>query len=455
MHGGPVTVDSPVRLPRVSPLTEITHLPGEFGEKIQASPRLASSSLAVPWDTSEKEDPGTAADFFVTYDGGFVLRPRDARRHPFEFKVGGRLQIRHVGFTSDVDSWTDRAGVTRAVRDRNHFELERVRLLFMGFAFSPQWEYFLQLDGDTDERETVEAFDYWWTYRGTSGVQAGLGMRRLPASRQWILSSAFSRLADRPMATDFFRPDRSIGVWLNRKFDSKFFAEVMLANGFRSNGLTPLEMNLDPTVLGTAYWDPWGDFGEQITDWENHARPVIRVGNSAAFASQSRQSEDGGPLPESTFVRLSDGTRLTDLGALQPGRTVTDFDLWLYTVDFAVKYRGFSFNAEFYFRWLNSLRDAAGGPFQNIFDRGFFMEGGYFLIPRTLDVNVRYSQIDGPFGTAEEYGVGIDWFPTQSPRLRFAWDITVLDGSPLDNSSSEIRVGDDGVLFRTQVDTFF
>ena len=39
--------------------------------------------------------------------------------------------------------------------------------------------------------------------------------------------------------------------------------------------------------------------------------------------------------------------------------------------------------------------------------------------------------------------------------MKVSFDVTVLDGSPLNNNSSDILVGDDGVLFRTQFQAEF
>ena len=55
--------------------------------------------------------------------------------------------------------------------------------------------------------------------------------------------------------------------------------------------------------------EPWGDFGAGFSDFEQHDRPVMRVGSAFTY---NRQDADptGDPGPEQTLIRLSDGTRL-------------------------------------------------------------------------------------------------------------------------------------------------
>ena len=90
-----------------------------------------------------------------------------------------------------------------------------------------------------------------------------------------------------------------------------------------------------------------------------------------------------------------------------------------------------------------------------LFQRGFYVEGGHFLIPQKLDVNVRYSQVSGLYGNASEYAAGFNWYPLDTRRMKVSFDATVLDGSPLQNTTSDILVGDSGTLLRTQVQAEF
>ena len=387
--------------------------------------------------------------FIADYDHGFTFRPINPKKKPFELRINGWIQFRHLAFARDVTTWIDNAGVPRPVRSRNHFEMERARLVFSGYAIDQRLTYFLQLDGDTDDGERVDFFDYWWGWQCNDRFQVQLGKRKVPASRQWLLGARYTRLVDRPMACDFFRPNRTTGVFGVGRIGKRGHYEVMAGNGYNTSNLSPDGVNNRFSFAFTNYWDCGGDFGDQLTDFECRCKPLSRFGHSFVFSPQSG-IRNGNPLPESDVVRMTDGTQLTQLGALAPGVTVSIYDTYLYTIDLATKYRGWSVNAELFLRWFEDIRGDAVLPVRNLFQRGFYVEGGRFLVPRKLDFNFRYSQVNGLFGNSSEYAAGFNFYPKHNPHLKISFDVTQLDGSPVDSRGSEVRVGDDGTLFRTQ-----
>lgn len=90
-----------------------------------------------------------------------------------------------------------------------------------------------------------------------------------------------------------------------------------------------------------------------------------------------------------------------------------------------------------------------------LLQRGFYVEGGRFLIPQKLDVNFRYSQVRGLLGGGSVYAAGINRYPLASHRMKLSFDVTELDGSSLINTAPDILVGDDGTLFRLQFQAEF
>ena len=64
-----------------------------------------SAEFAEPPAVEPRETPQ------VGYDKGFYLRYSDAQARSFELKMNARIQLRHVAFSRDDQSWTDQAGV--------------------------------------------------------------------------------------------------------------------------------------------------------------------------------------------------------------------------------------------------------------------------------------------------------------------------------------------------------
>ncbi len=388
------------------------------------------------------------------YDEGFFIRPFNPQDTPHELVINGRIQFRHVGFDRDVDFWTDNGGTTRPVRSRNYFDTERARLYFKGTAFDPRLTYFLHLDGDTDGREFVDFFDYWWAWKFSDALQVQLGKRKVAAVRNWLLPAWDTLLVDRPLANDFFRPSRTQGIWAVGQFGESGHYEAMVGNGYRTENTTISNQNNRFAFAGTQWWEPWGDFGTGYSDYECHRRAVIQFGHSFVYARQDGLL-NGEPLQEADFVRLTDGTVLDSEGALAPGVTVNEFNVTLYTIDLAMKYRGLSINAEIYNRWLQRLRGDGPLPLTKLYQSGYFVQGSYYLIPRTVYVAARVSRVNGLFGDHYEYAGGVNWYVYGNRNLKLTFDVTSLDGSPLNNTASDILVGDDGTLFRTQFQAMF
>ena len=424
----------------------------------------SESTYGVPLYAEFADDPSCTSSpnasaatsslkFDVDYDRGFLIKPFDPKRHPFQLKINAWVQVRHHALVRNAETWTDNAGVTRPIRQRNVFDIERARLTFGGTALDPRLTYFLQLDGDTDGRHTVDFFDYWWSWKFDDAFRVQFGKRKVSASRQWLLGARDTRFVDRPMANDFFRPDRTIGVFGLGKIGDTGHYEFMVGNGYRTSNLPTEDIDNRFTFAFSNHFDPHGDFGKQIVDYAGTRDSLLRIGHSFVYSPQAGDAF-GTPLGEADFVRLSDGTRLTATGAIS-GVTVVRFDLYFYGVDLAWKWRGWSVNSEVFFRWIQNMQGTGSLSSSKLFQRGFYVEGGHFLIPQKLDVNVRYSQVSGLYGNASEYAAGFNWYPLDTRRMKVSFDATVLDGSPLQNTTSDILVGDNGTLLRTQVQAEF
>jgi hypothetical protein len=401
-----------------------------------------------------RESRPVVPDWTVGYDSGFFIRPADEESNPFELRVNGRMQFRHTGFARDITEWTDNAGVVRPVTNRNDFEIERGRLEFRGFFRDPNLQFFINLDSDTDDGHVVIFHDFWTNYKFNEAFDLHFGKAYVPGCRDWLNGSLRTRFTDRSMATTFFRPDRTLGIWALGEPSDKLFYRCMIGNGFNTSDLVPEQIDTRLVYAGST-WKDFGDYGQGYSDLEWHSAPAAQIGHSFTFAGSDGRDAVGRPLAEETFVRLSDGTRLTEVGALAPGVSVDHFDIYLYTADAAFKYRGFSFNVEYFLRWLQSLRGDGPLPVSRLFDHGYYAEAGYFLIRGKLELNGRISQVFGEFGNAQEYAGGVNWLINGTHNLKLTLDVTKLNHNPAGNTGPNLRPGDDGILVRTQLQAAF
>jgi hypothetical protein len=137
----------------------------------------------------------------------------------------------------------------------------------------------------------------------------------------------------------------------------------------------------------------------------------------------------------------------------------------LFAGDWAWKYRGWSFDMEYYFRQIERIRGVDNANPANpvlvslgdrvVYNHGFGMEGGYFLIPKRFEVNFRTSQIYGDYGPSREYAGGINWFRNGTHNYKWTFDATQIYGSAAQNSGPNYIAGVTGVLFRLQLQAAF
>ena len=384
--------------------------------------------------------------FYVDYDNGFVIRPFDKQVTPFELKFQGWMQLRYNGFHSE--------GPTPS---RNNLEIERGRMIFRGFAYDPNLQYFINIDADTDEQHVMKFHDFWFNYKFSDAFNLHGGKGKVAGSYTWYLGGRQFRLIDRDTATTFFRSDRTIGLWALGDFgeQDRWHYHALIGNGLRTADFTPGEVDDLIAASMMLWWDATGDYGQEFSDLEWHDELAVRTGQTFAWSNQNQGPEDS-VLPEARWVRLGNGTRLTDTGALAPGVTVTGFDYFLYSAFFLAKYQGWSANAEFYYRWINNFDTAGGGsPYGDLQAHGFYAEVGRMLCPKYLELVGRICGINTSFGDSWEYGAGINWFLDGTHNNKFQVDLLVLDDVPTSNSGPNYEVGQTGIMCRAQYQIAF
>ena len=365
-------------------------------------------------------------------DGFFIRSANNTEGIDFEMLISGRMQFRHTAFSDDGDGSDD----------RNDFEIERGRVMLRGHFFDPSLGYFVNMDADTDDSHDAKFMDFIVTYQMSDKIQFTAGKQKLPGSRDWLISSKITRFADRSAATTFFRPDRSVGVGVRGNPTENTFYSFMLGNslGGDQGDFVSTDWDTKMAFAGTAYWDVYGNYGVGYGDLTHHEDVALRIGNSISHTDMDASNETG-------FYRLIDGS-------LANATYTGGFDVWMYSVDAGMKYQGWSLNTEFFFRFIQDFDGSEAVDEVNNY--GAFTEAGYFIIPETLELIARISRINDQGGSpsSDEYAAGANLY-LDGYDLRLTFDVSVLDGTPANNSGPNFRTGDDGVMFRTQLEASF
>jgi hypothetical protein len=441
-----------------SPLTPLPSLPGPAA--MGAPPAILPPGPSAPISTPSGRTAAALANplpgsrMRVEYRDGFVLEPTDPNALPFQLKVNFHNQFRYIGFASEVRDWTDSAGIVRPVSDRNEFQWIRGWLQFSGYAFDPKFNYALYLDYNTVRSDVVNLLLYWLDYRFRPELDLFLGKTKVPVGREWIDSYSATLGPDRSMATTFFRPSISTGVWAQGRFENGFSYITMISDGFNTAAATFRDLDDQLSFSGSFAWEPLGAFGRTYSDLAWSETPVVRVGAGGIWSPQ-RGVQGDIQTGENAQVRLSDGTIITQRGALTPDVVLNRYNIQLYAIDAAFKYRGLVIGGEYFLRHIDHLGGTGPLSVSRLFDQGGYAQAGYFIRPERVELYARTSQVTGPYGSGSEWAGGLNYFIGGRPNLRFTFDVSKLNSSPADQERTNYRAGDTGVLFRAQLLSIF
>ena len=427
---------------------EVERIPAPVPEAWPAGGIAAPSGASRTGGDSNREE----SRFRVDYDNGFAILPVDPEETPFSLKIRNQNMFRYDGFSRASPSWTDSAGNVIPIDNSNYFGIPRGRLIFSGDALLPRLSYLLNIDYNSVTSQPIGFRAFWLGYRISKAFELYAGQSKVPGSREWI-ESAFAPLqsADRTMATTFFRPSLSQGVWVMGEPLDGFHYHAMMSNGFNTLNLIPEELNNRFAWSGSAWWEPRGEFGRGYSDLQHHDEAAVRLGGSYTFALGSG-SQAASDAVENSPVRLSDGTIITAPGALAPGVTLTSYDISLAAVDWAVKYRGLGLSMEIYFQDLLGLQGTSPLPITSTSAFGGFIKGGYFVVPQETEIYARSSYVTGAYGAGYEIGGGFNqFFLPAKDNLFFTCDFAWLEDSPAGQNRTGFVAGQTGLLVRAQI----
>ncbi len=347
------------------------------------------------------------------YKNGFYFETQDKN---FTMKINGRIQFRY--------SYEDRDNVhdEDEEQDDSSFRIRRARVKFSGYAykyFKYKIELALASTGTVDKSKAVELYDFWASYNKNPAASIQFGQWKVPWNRQRVVSSQNQQMIDRASSQDEFTMDRQIGIMLHGKlFNKKFEYYTGIFNGNARNQKE--NGNNEMLYIARVSWNPFGAYGKGIGEVESDInfseKPIAHVSAAIAY--------DGAADRE----RFSSTTIDLD-PPVGTGVTLKEVNKTSVVAEYGLKYRGFSTSAEAYWRRFDDIRanniNSVGSGV--IIDRGFFVQGGYFVIPKKIEVAGRYSLVDFDDERDEdavrEVALGVNWFinGTHDNKLQFNW----------------------------------
>jgi hypothetical protein len=450
-------VSSSVPAPSVTP--ENISLP-------QPAPENTESPAPVD-TTTPKQDDDDKFDGRYTPNLGF----RVANTEYGDMNVSIYTYVRYLNQLGLDSTYTDAFGNTKNVQERQDVQLLKLQIKFLGWMLSPKLRYFLYAWTSNANQgqgaQVVLAGNLQYTFN--KYFTLGGGIRSLPGTRSVEGNFPFWINVDsRHIADEFMRPSYTSGVWATGSLTDRLKYQAMVGNNMSTLGVPASRIDNGLNTLSTALiWFPTGDFekgfsGQGWGDFEHHEQFSTRLAFHFSRSNENKESQPDSEQFENTQLRLSDGTVIFTPGLFAPGVTVTDARYRMTTVDGGFKYRGFSLEGEYFWRWLDDFKfldtptpELIQGLPSRLFDHAFQIQGSAMVVPKTLQAYMGFSKIFGQFGQPRDFRVGANFFPFKNKVVRWNNEALYLYKSPVGYTSVPYPIGGRGWVFHSSMELAF
>ncbi len=378
------------------------------------------------------------------YDKGFVIvSTRDPDTMPYRLRLNHVSQFKYTNTLAVEQTFVDHLGRERQVQRRNDVQLTRDVFYFSGFVFDKNLEYNILLYTSSATLTATAAGYVGYSFHEAFALRAGFFS--LPSLRSMTGTYPFFHATDRSMANNYFRPGFTQGIWATGE-SSGWNYIAMLGNSLNTLDITASKIDHNLAGSGNVWYD-LNEFDFAWNDYEYHVDPALRIGTGFTWAREDRLSDLSTASPENNATWISDGTLLFETGTLAPDVTVDLANFYLWAIDAGIKYRGLSFNAELYQRWLNNFEASGPLPLSQMYDWGFEASLGYFVFRSKLETYVRTSFVKGPFRDAMEGAIGATWYPVPARWVWLQAEAIKIEDSPFGSVLYVYSAGQNGWLF--------
>ena len=418
--------------------------------------------------TAKPQDPG-APKFNGRYTPnlGFKI----ANTEWGDLNVSIYTYARYLNQLALNENYEDAFGNTNSVKNRQDLQLLKLQIKFLGWILNPKLRYFLYAWTSNANQgqgaQVVLAGNLQYTFNKYFTV--GGGIRSLPGTRSVEGNFPFWMNVDsRHIADEFMRPSYTSGIWATGQLAKRLKYQAMLGNNMSTLGVpaSRLDNGLN-TFSGALIWFPTGDFekgfsGQGWGDFENHQKFSTRLAVHFSHSAENKESQPDSDQFENTQLRLSDGSVIFTSNLFGSGITITDARYRMTTIDGGLKYRGFSLEGEYFWRWLDNfkfldpltLTQLQTVP-ARLFDHAFQLQGAAMVVPQKLQAYVGHSRVFGQYGRPWDFRVGTNFFPFKNKVVRWNNELLYLYKSPVGYTSVPYPIGGKGWVFHSSMELAF
>jgi hypothetical protein len=414
---------------------------------------------AAPGGTAYEQSPNAkVGPFPYEFGKGFVL----ARGSNGEVDFSAKGYVRYLNQLGLDKFYTDAFGRTTELDLRQDIELNRLQFILHGWLFDERFRYFwyawTQNVSQGDPAQVVVGGNI--SYKFSDALTTTAGIFSLPSTRSTAQSFPnWLRIDHRAMADEYFRGSYIQGVMANGKITDTLDYKVAISNNLSALGVSASQM--DPcicTVSGFLYWMPTtGEYGPGagFGDYEYHDKLATLLGVHFTYSREDKQEQPGVNAFENSQIRLSDGTLLFAPNAFNTGGTIEKATYNMLDLDAGLKWKGWSLDGEYYFRWLDDFQVIGDIPVTSLFDHGFQVYASTMLEPEYLQAYLSGSKIFGEYGNPWDLAAGLTYFPFGHKEVRMNVQALYMDRSAVGYDAVPYTVGGTGWVYTVDVGTWF
>jgi hypothetical protein len=425
---------------------------------------LAALLAALPRPLAAQEDAGRdPADTAMVNDSVYLTSIagefRPAKGFDIVRTTRASLNIsfyglfRYLNHLPASQTFTDHLGRTRAVKSKHDLNWHRTMVWLTGFFFVPQFRYNITLWSLPSTQQTLLFGNL--QYRVGPALGFGVGITPNLTARSMQGSWPFWGGSDRQMAEDFFRGGFASGFFITGQPIPRLYYTASINTNLSQLGVVAANDSRDMAYSASLNWMPTtGEFGPRggLGDLEYHRQLATRFGISAGHSRESRYAPDSLP-PNATQIRLSDGVFPFETGALAPDVTVQKLDYDVVAIDAGFKFRGFSFQSEYWIRKLSRFRADGPVPLSSIVDHGFMITAMHMVVPKKVGVYGATGFVFDDFGRNPwEVGGGASLYPSGSRSWRLNLHVMRVERSPAGSNFGYYTAGQSGTMISLATD---
>ena len=394
-----------------------------------------------------KDKPKTKP-FTYKLGQGFTLTSDDEK---YQIALSGQMQFRYT--------FTDKGGDNTS--NISDWRIRRAKTNFNGYVFTKDLTFKMNYNWANLNTSSTVVEELFANYRVIDELQFRVGQDKVQYARQWITPSSANQFVETSFVTDAFKPGYDIGLGVNGSALKGLLTYAGQWMGGKGQNTTS-STNDNSYTLRFAV-NPLGDMKYSEADLDMSPKPLVSIGSSfyantlkstykaASGTTAASSALDSNNLNYANATTGWFGLFYAKQGALTPSQ---NFNISSFETDMAFKWQGLSLQAEYF--WGQAVGQSAASP--SVIAKGFYAQAGYFVLPKTVELAMRYAWMDYNHSVRDSLKSEIQWAASwyvNGHNLKIQSDFTKSYLQNYVDARAKAGSGVNDFIFRTQAQILF